>query len=215
MAFMIDMRVLELLASRLCHDIVGPVGAVNNGMEMLEDDEFDMAEEAMKLASVSARQAAHALQFYRMAYGMAGDRVGGDLSELRKLAGQALEKSKVTLEWQEIQTPEGAPDGFGKLTLNLLDLASESLPRGGRLDLAYDLQDGAFVIRALASGQGCTLRGDTADGLDPNVKIEDLTPRNIQGYFTRLLTQRLGGGLTVETPGPDSMAFIASVASAS
>ena len=57
MSFQIDMRVLELLASRLCHDIVGPVGAVSNGMEMLEDDEFGMADEAMKLASVSARLA--------------------------------------------------------------------------------------------------------------------------------------------------------------
>ena len=68
MAFQIDMRVAELLASRLCHDLVGPIGAVNNGMELLEDEDLGMSEDAIQLSATSARQAANLLQFYRLAY---------------------------------------------------------------------------------------------------------------------------------------------------
>jgi len=68
----IDMRVAELLASRLCHDVVGPVGAVNHGMELLEDEGAAFGEEALRLASTSARHAADLLQYYRLAYGAAG-----------------------------------------------------------------------------------------------------------------------------------------------
>ena len=74
MDFQIDMRVTELLASRLCHDLVGPIGAVNNGIELMTDVEFGPSDDALQLAGNSARQAASILQFYRLAYGMAGER---------------------------------------------------------------------------------------------------------------------------------------------
>ena len=61
MAFQIDMQVAELLASRLCHDLVGPIGAVNNGMELLEDEDLGMSEDAIQLSASSARQAANLL----------------------------------------------------------------------------------------------------------------------------------------------------------
>ncbi len=72
----IDLRVAELLASRLCHDLVGPIGAVNNGMELLEDSDLDMAQDAVRLAGNSAEHASTLLQFFRLAYGMAGSRQG-------------------------------------------------------------------------------------------------------------------------------------------
>ena len=59
---MIDLRVMELLASRLCHELVGPVGAVSNGMELLSDQEFGMADDALELATKSAAQAGCVLQ---------------------------------------------------------------------------------------------------------------------------------------------------------
>src|SRR3546814_15179738 len=79
----IDLRVAELLVSRLCHDLVGPIGAVGNGLELLSDDEFGMAEDAMKLTTNSARPASNVLSFFRLAYAMARARVGADHSPLR------------------------------------------------------------------------------------------------------------------------------------
>ncbi len=93
MDFLIDMRVAELLASRLCHDLVGPIGAVNNGMELLEDEDLGMSDDAIQLSASSARQAANILQFYRLAYGMAGGRIGGGLGDLRELATGFLASS--------------------------------------------------------------------------------------------------------------------------
>src|SRR3546814_21091256 len=87
----IDRRVAELLASRLCHDLVGPIGAVGNGLELLGDEEFGMADDAMKLTTSSARQASHIMQFCRLAYGMAGARVGADYSAIRDLSAALLE----------------------------------------------------------------------------------------------------------------------------
>ena len=129
----IDVRVAELLTSRLCHDLVGPIGAVGNGLELLADDEFGMAEDAMKLTTNSARQASNILQFFRLAYGMAGARVGADYSQLRDLSAALLEPSRTKLEWMTVQAPDGAPDGLAKVLLNMVALGHEALPRGGRL----------------------------------------------------------------------------------
>ncbi|MEM7172626.1 MAG: histidine phosphotransferase family protein [Pseudomonadota bacterium] len=209
MEFQIDMRVLELVASRLCHDVVGPVGAVNNGMEMLEDEDFDMADEALGLVADSARQAARSLQFYRMAYGMAGSRGGLGISEIRELADGLLANTKAKMDWDPNLTLEGAPDGLGKLLLNMIALAEETLPRGGRLSLALAPQGGGFAARVTAEGLGCALRPESEIGLVDDVAIEDLTPRNVHGFFTRLVARRLGGDVTVEPGEGESIAVVA------
>ena len=207
MDLQIDLRVMELLASRLCHDLVGPVGAVNNGMELVEEEGTDNMEEALRLTATSARQAARTLQFYRLAYGIAGGRLGSGLDELRDLAAAYLIATKATLEWSVPQLDETAARRLGKLILNMVALGHEILPRGGTLSVA--VLNGAEGTRAsiTASGTGAKLREDTAQALADEVEIAELTPRNVQGYFTRLLAQRLGSDLVVETPGPESVCF--------
>ncbi|MHA1152142.1 MAG: histidine phosphotransferase family protein [Alphaproteobacteria bacterium] len=206
MAFLIDMRVAELLASRLCHDLVGPIGAVNNGMELLEDEDLGMSGDAIQLSASSARQAANLLQFYRLAYGMAGARIGDDLGNLRELATGFLASSKTMLDWSTVGQPAGeTPDGLGKLLLNVIVLGDECLPRGGTLGV--NLAEGAagLEVAVTASGTGARLREESQLVLADNVVIEELTPRNVHGYFTRLLAQRMGSDLIVDSPGADSL----------
>ncbi len=205
MAFQIDMRVAELLASRLCHDLVGPIGAVNNGMELLEDEDLGMSEDAIQLSASSARQAANLLQFYRLAYGMAGGRIGDDFGELQALATGFLASSKTTLDWPAGQPAGESPEGLGKLLLNLIVLGEECLPRGG--SLGVDLLDGAagLEVSVTARGTGARLREENQPALAGDVVIEELTPRNVHGYFTRLLAQRMGSELIVDSPGADSL----------
>ncbi len=207
MEIQIDLRVTELLASRLCHDLVGPVGAVNNGLELLEDEEMGMADDALQLAAKSARQAADILQFYRLAYGMAGGRIGNNPEDLRKLASGYLESTKVGLDWQIGTLPESAPDGLGKLLLNIIMLAEEMLPRGGTLAVAATAGSAGVEAAVTVQGAGARVREESQLGLADDVAIEELTPLNVQGYFTRLLARRLGGDLSVETPAPDSLRF--------
>ncbi len=195
----IDLRVAELLASRLCHDLVGPIGAVNNGMELIEDEDPSMIDEALKLTATSAQQAANTLQFFRLAYGMAGGRVGGDLSELRDLVTRYLGSGKASLGWSVQTDPAGAPESLGKLVLNMVALAAETLPKGGEVSVAVSPGATGLEVSVTAAGPGAKLREETAPALNPDVPVGDLTPRNVQGYFTRILARRAGSDLTVDT----------------
>ena len=208
----IDLRVAELLTSRLCHDLVGPIGAVGNGLELLADDEFGMAEDAMKLTANSARQASNILQFFRLAYGMAGARVGADYSQIRDLSAALLETSRTKLEWTEVQAPEGAPDGIAKMVLNMIALGHEALPRGGRLKVEIASPPGSVEARVIAEGQDAHLRPESLASLQDNVDLDEMTPRGVHGYFTRLIAKRLGSDLEVETPAQDSLLFRVAVA---
>ena len=206
MAFQIDMQVAELLASRLCHDLVGPIGAVNNGMELLEDEDLGMSEDAIQLSASSARQAANLLQFYRLAYGMAGGRIGTDFGALQELAAGLLASSKATLDWTAAQPAGDAPEGLGKLLLNLIMLGEECLPRGGTLGVALSNGAAGLEVVVTASGTGARLREESQPVLAGDVVIDELTPRNVHGYFTRLLAQRMGSELLiVDSPGADNV----------
>src|SRR5579872_1835285 len=99
----IDLRVLELLASKLCHDLVSPVSAINNGVELIEDIGGSVVDEAMKLIGDSAGHASRRLRLFRMAYGRAGSEEHLGAKDVRQTAGQYLLGGKVNLTWPEDQ----------------------------------------------------------------------------------------------------------------
>ena len=91
----IELRVLELLCSRLCHDLISPVMAVNNGMELMEDDSGDMSDDIRDLLAVSAAAAASRLQYYRIAYGLGGQNAAPvGLPEAGRLTRGLIEEGK-------------------------------------------------------------------------------------------------------------------------
>lgn len=197
----IDIRVAELLASRLCHDLVGPIGAVNNGLELITDDEFGMADDAIQLAGKSAGQASTLLQYYRLAYGMAGSRQGSDLTPIQSLAASFLSHSKAELDWPSGPAPAALPEGIGKLLLNMIALAVEALPRGGTVGVALAPSGGAVEVEVKAVGADAGLREETLAGMAADAAVDDLTPRNVHGHFTRLIARRMGGDLKAEQVG--------------
>jgi len=209
MDLQIDLRLAELLASRLCHDVVGPIGAVNNGMELLNDGELDMADDALKLASQSAQQAADLLQYYRMAYGLAGHRQGGDLRPMHDLAVRFFAHHKADLDWSAGAMPTGLQDSAGKLLLNMLLLAGEALPRGGTVGVLFAEDNGAHEVAVVAVGADAGLREETQAGLADDVPAAELTPRSVQPYFTKRLARAMDGRLEVEAPSPGQMRLTA------
>ena len=193
----IDFRVLELLSSRLCHDLVGPVGAVNNGLELMEDDSFGMVEDALKLASTSARQAASTLQFYRLAYGLAGSRMGSDYATLNLLAENYLSHTKVDFKWPSLSAPEGLPDNGGKILLNLIAFGVEMLPRGGTITALSGNSDSGTFVAVTVAGESASIREEVLEAITDGVDIDDLTPRNVHAYFTRFLAKKSGTDLLI------------------
>ena len=97
----VDLRVAQLLSSRLCHDLVGPIGAVNTGLELFQEG-FDDDEKALGLVADSAGEASRRLTFFRGAFGFgAGDKGEATLNEARNLAVGLLASGKVALDWPE------------------------------------------------------------------------------------------------------------------
>src|SRR5580704_12677143 len=133
----IDIRVLELLCSKLCHDLVSPVSAINNGVELIEDIGGSVVEEAMKLIGDSAGHASRRLRLFRMAYGRAGSEESLGVKDMRIIAEQYIAGGKVTLNWPEDQPPEAvlAVKGSLKVMLNLVILSEEMLAYGGAVTL--------------------------------------------------------------------------------
>lgn len=122
-----------LLCSRVCHDIISPVGAINNGIEVLdEDDSEEMKAFAFDLIRKSAVQASAKLQFARLAFGAAGSAGAEiDLADAEKVARAFMEGEKAELSWQAPRALMGK--NRVKLLLNLLLLANAAVPRGGHI----------------------------------------------------------------------------------
>ena len=140
----------SLLCSRLCHDLLSPVGALNNGLELMADEQDpEMRERCLELLAESARASANKLKFFRLAFGAAGG--FGDQIDTRE-ARAALEglfgaDKRVELGWM-VEADE-LPKGAVKLLLNLALIAGDALVRGGRLDVGAEHGGGLeLVIRA-------------------------------------------------------------------
>lgn len=140
----------SLLCSRLCHDLLSPVGALNNGLELMADEQDpEMRERCLELLNESARASANKLKFFRLAFGAAGG--FGDAIDTRE-AKAALEglfgaDKRVEIGW--MVADDSLPKGAVKLLLNLALIAGDALVRGGRLDVGAERGERLeLVIRA-------------------------------------------------------------------
>src|SRR5581483_1942360 len=145
MAPLIDLRVLRLLASRLCHDLIGPVAAINNGVELLGDEDPDFVRDAVALVGDSARKAAARLQFYRFVFGAGQGTPSGQSPQA--LAAALFDGGPILCDYGAAAAELGLE--WQKLACNLLLVAGEALPRGGRLVL-----DAGPRLEAIGEGSG-------------------------------------------------------------
>lgn len=197
----IGLKVAELLCSRLCHDLVGPAGAVNAGIELLVEGGVP-PEEAAALAGQSGRQLADRLGFFRSAFGHGGGEGPVAVAELVKLSRAYLQGGKVTLDSPPQPEIPNLAKSAGRLLLNLILLGVESLPRGGTLHLGVERSGGEVAVVVEAGGAGAVFRPDLAAALGASDESA-LTARNVQAYFTACLCRALAGRLNVETPAPE------------
>jgi len=185
----IEFRVLELLASRLCHELISPVGAINNGVELLGDGDAGFMRDATALIDQSARRAAMRLQFYRFAYGAGG--VGGGAPDAKALVAGILEGGKVRCDWPAEFDALSAP--WQKFACNLMLLAVEILPRGGTVTLARAGQG----VSVMAAGESVNLTAELKAALAPAAEVAALTARTVHAYFTARYAESVGAKLTL------------------
>jgi histidine phosphotransferase ChpT len=204
----IDIRVMELLASKLCHDLVSPVSAINNGVELIEDIGGSVVDEAMKLISDSGTTAARRLRLYRLAYGRAGSEGSLSIKDVRQVAEQYLEKTKISLVWPE-DLPNsclGERRGFLKTLLNVIILAEESLAYGGVITLrgvkSENCKEGC---RVEIVGRNASLNLKIQEAMEGSVSIEDLSPRSVQAYVTGRFAEQFCFKLSHDHSIPDRL----------
>lgn len=193
----VDMRMIGLLSSHLCHELVNPVSAVNNGIELLLDVGDDMRDEAMSLIENSAQRTAKRLQFYRMAYGTAGMSALDELAQVKELTNGVLGEGRLSLEWpDEARNPQLRP-GWGRMLMNMAAAAAETLPRGGVLVCGIGDSGNGALLYVEARGEPARLDESTRPVFFEDVPVENLTPRNVHSYFTVKLAGSLGGHIQI------------------
>ena len=183
-----------LLCSRVCHDIISPVGAINNGLELLDEGGAD--EDAMNLIRQSAVNASARLQFARIAFGAAGS--AGmliDTGDAEAVATAFLRNEKPELTWTG--TRALLPKNKVKLLLNLILVANASIPRGGKLSVK--LEDTETEPRFTLTTSGPMLRVppkflELHSGHQPEDPID---AHSVQPYYTLLLARESGMTITI------------------
>jgi histidine phosphotransferase ChpT len=186
---MIDLRVLELLCARFCHELVSPVGAVTNGVELLGEDDPAFVREAIGLIGQSAQTASRRLQFYRFAYGTAP--TASNLRPRDLLMG-LLEGGKVAGEWDDSLSARSLE--WQRIACNLAVLAAETLPRGGRIAVRAAPGEGVTVE---AVGETILVNPEVMTALKGDLPPEELTSRSIHGYMTAKFAERLNANVAL------------------
>jgi histidine phosphotransferase ChpT len=185
------LELAALLCSRVCHDLISPVGAIVNGLEVLDDNpKPEDREFALDLIRKSARTASARLQFCRLAFGAAGSAGAQiDLGDAQNMARGHIEDGKTTIVWNLPRLL--LPKNRVKLLLNMMVIAQHTIPRGGVLTVDPVGEGEAFGFRVTASGLNARLPQNIADLLSsPHLAVSDA--HSVQPYYTRLLAQACG-----------------------
>lgn len=197
----------SLLASRLCHDLLSPIGALNNGIELLADEQDpDMRERCLELLAESANASAAKLKFFRLAFGAAGgfeDQI--DTREAKTaIDGLLGTHGRVALEWMVADPVMSKPRM--KVLLNLALIAADALVRGGKL--AVGAEGDEIVVRA--EGERLVLDPELRTALLGKTSAEALTPRAAAAWLVHVLVKQGGGEVQISEPEENILVFGAS-----
>jgi len=188
----------SLLCSRLCHDLLSPVGALNNGLELLADEtDPEMRARCMELLSESARVSANKLKFFRLAFGAAGgfgERVDAREAQVA-IQGLLGDNKRLTLDWV-IERTELTKSAI-KVLLNLSMIAGDALVRGGRLTIGAEDNDGLTEIVLHAEGPRVVLDPELRETLVSGGASEAITPRAAAAYLVHAIAAEAGGSVVV------------------
>ncbi|MGA7533165.1 MAG: histidine phosphotransferase family protein [Pseudolabrys sp.] len=190
-----------LLCSRVCHDLISPVGAIVNGLEVLEEEKDEATKEfALDLIKKSARTASAKLQFCRIAFGAAGSAGAQiDLGDAETIARGFLEDDKTKLAWN---LPRAlSPKNRVKLLLNMLVIAGQAIPRGGRISVDPVGSGENMGFKVTAAGTNAKIPPAVPALLTGEGSGEGLDAHRIQPFYAGLLARASGVKATIAMDG--------------
>ncbi|MDE2577485.1 MAG: histidine phosphotransferase [Hyphomicrobiales bacterium] len=186
-----------LLCSRVCHDVISPVGAIVNGLEVLEDEkDADMRAFALDLIKKSARTASARLQFCRLAFGAAGSAGAAiDTGDAENVARGLIGDDRTKLEWNAPRIL--LPKNKVKLILNMCLIAAAAIPRGGVLTVNIDSEGNAFSVTS--TGVNARVAAHVPALLEGRPETGNVDAHGIQAFYTGLVARDSGLDLTLTT----------------
>ena len=190
-----------LVCSRVCHDLISPVGAIVNGLEVLEEEKDEATKEfALDLIKKSARTASAKLQFCRIAFGAAGSAGAQiDLGDAETIARGFLEDDKTKLAWN---LPRAlSPKNRVKLLLNMLVIAGQAIPRGGRISVDPVGSGESMGFKVTAAGTNAKVPPAVPALLTGEGSGEGLDAHRIQPFYAGLLARACGVKATIAMDG--------------
>lgn len=189
-----SIRIMELLASKICHDLISPVGAVSNGVEVLE--EIGAEDDVIELIGFSAAQANAKLRALRLAYGLGGSDDSIRAEEVHKIFGAFIAgENRLTQDWDPYaDLGLSQCEGFAKIMLCALILASEALPKGGILRIKAD--GDAMIVSS--EGENAHFREGYVHALEHRIAIDNISPQLVHAYVTGLLSTNYGFHIAVD-----------------
>jgi histidine phosphotransferase ChpT len=190
-----------LLCSRVCHDLISPVGAVVNGLEVLEDDNDEQTRViALELIKKSARQASARLQFCRLAFGAAGSAGAQlDLGDAYTVARGFFDDDKCKITWNLPRLL--LPKNRVKLLLNLLVLSSQCIPRGGTLTVDPVGEGESIGFRITAAGLNARIPQAVPGMVAGETGGQPVDAHAIQPFYAGLLARTCGLTVTLALDG--------------
>lgn len=190
----------SLLCSKLCHDMLSPVGALTNGLELLADEtDPEMRKRCFELLEQSAKTSADKLKFFRLAFGAAGG-FGDDVDTAEPHALiAALCGEKIKLNWSV--TARTLPKPAVKVLLNLSAIGIDALVRGGTLDVGAEVAGEACEIAVRAAGERIAFDPVIGRALDGSLEDHEITSRTAPAFMMCLLATDCGGGLQYAVTG--------------
>lgn len=205
----------SLLCSRLCHDLLSPVGALNNGLELLADEhDPDMRARCLELLSESAKASANKLKFFRLAFGAAGG--FGETIDSREaraaIEGLFGDTHRVKLGWL-VEDPLLPKAGI-KVLLNLAMIAGDALIRGGQLDIGAECAGSQMEIVVRADGPRIVLDTELRTALTGAGEGTAITPRAAAAYLVHAIVTEGKGSIRVSEPDDPVLLFGATLRTA-
>ncbi|MCI5060841.1 MAG: histidine phosphotransferase family protein [Alphaproteobacteria bacterium] len=200
-------QIMEQMTSRICHDIISPVGAISNGIEFMQEMGPEAADEGLDLIAYSANQSSAKLAAFRLVYGAGGHDPNLKPEDVQKAFGALIkDEGKISQTWDPYGNlgPAPLPKSYCKMLMGSMMMAMECLPKGGYISVRPAGENASTII---AEGEGATVRDQVEDALAQKLDPSDLDPRLVHPYIIGLIAESYGYKLSIKSKTEDRIEF--------
>lgn len=188
------LRLTQLLCSRICHDLITPVGAINNGFELLGPSLNKADEEMSSLIHKSAQNAAQRLMVFRAGFSYGGQNLLPSFEKTAHFLDSFLRSHKIDFQWNDLKEAQTLVDAkeqpqWGRILINLVSVLTEVAPKGGTLTLKFQDQGEYLLTEIFLKGSLTDLKSDVILALEGMLPEQDVTAHSVQSYLTYLFME--------------------------